>query len=471
MTLDPLRQREFALQVVHKLREQRYLAYWAGGCVRDQLLGRTPKDYDVATSATPKQIQEVFGRRRSIAIGAAFGVITVVGPREAGQVDVTTFRRDIEYRDGRRPEAVHFTDPEEDARRRDFTINGLFYDPVAERVIDYVGGQADLQLKIVRAIGNPQERFSEDKLRMLRAMRFTATFDFEIEPDTLVAIESMASEINVVSPERIAQEVRLMLVAPSRVRALELLYASGLLAAILPEAVAMRGIPQHKPRQPGGDLWDHTLYVLSFLGNPSFELALAALLHDAGKPLTMDQAKGKLAFYDHELVGARLVHDIADRWRLANRERERVAWLVRHHMYLGQARQMRWTKLQRMLTSLGIEELLDLHEADALASTGDTADVDYCRQLLALPPQELNPPALLTGHDLIRHGLKPGKDFQELLERVRDAQLEKRIRSKRDALALVDELLKARPDLAEAGDATGPIDKPPPAPYDSGHSS
>jgi poly(A) polymerase len=441
---EEIKQREFALEIVRKLRAAGYIAYWAGGCVRDRLLARVPKDYDVATSAQPEQIREVFGRRRTLAIGAAFGVISVIGPREAGQVEVTTFRRDAAYSDGRHPDSVTFSGPEEDARRRDFTINGLFYDPLADEVIDYVGGREDLRQGVVRAIGDPRQRFAEDKLRMLRAVRFTATFGFRLDAATQTAIAQMAGEIVVVSAERIAQELRMMLMHPSRTTALQLLLDTGLLAAVLPEAVAMRGIPQGKRMQPEGDLWDHTLLVIEKLRSPSFTLALGALLHDIGKPPTMSRRDGRLTFYDHELVGEGIAQRVCRRWKLSNKETERVCWLVRYHMYLGEARKMRWAKLQRMLTTEGIEELLDLHEADALASDGNTAEIDYCRQLLAQSPDELNPLQLLTGHDLIRHGVPQGKHYQWLLERVRDAQLEKTIRSKRDALALVDRLLAER---------------------------
>jgi poly(A) polymerase len=235
--------------------------------------------------------------------------------------------------------------------------------------------------------------------------------------------------------------MRQMLVHSSRNIALERLFQTRLLEAVLPEAVAMRGIPQGKPVQPEGDLWDHTLLVLESLHSPSFTLALGALLHDIGKPPTMNRRDGRLTFYDHELVGEQIAEHVCRRWKLSNKEADRVAWLVRYHMYLGEARKMRWAKLQRMLTTEGIEELLDLHEADALASDGITADIDYCRQLLRQPPEELNPSQLLTGHDLLRHGVPQGKHYKWLLERVRDAQLEKTIRSKRDALALVDRLL------------------------------
>jgi poly(A) polymerase len=236
--LEPDRQRQFAVDVVRRLREAGFVAYWAGGCVRDQLLGRAPKDYDVATDATPPQIREVFGRRCTLAIGAAFGVITVLGPKQAGQIEVATFRRDAPYSDGRHPDSVTFSTAEEDASRRDFTVNGLFYDPIREQVIDFVGGREDLAQRVIRAIGNPRDRFGEDRLRMLRAVRFTATFGFALDADTLAAVREMAGEITMVSPERIAMEMRQMLAAPGRGTAVRLLVETGLAEAILPEAMA-----------------------------------------------------------------------------------------------------------------------------------------------------------------------------------------------------------------------------------------
>lgn len=461
--LEPTEQRTFAIEVLSTLRERGHVAYWAGGCVRDQLLGRTPKDYDVATDATPAEIRRLFGRRRTLEIGAAFGVVGVLAKnRSAGQVEVATFRRDSTYSDGRHPDSVTFSGPEEDAARRDFTINGLFYDPIAEQVIDFVGGQDDLRRRLIRAIGDAHERFAEDKLRMLRAVRFATAYDFALDPATAEAIRQMADQVTVVSPERIAQEMRGLLVLPRRSRGLELLWETGLVAALLPELLPMRGLPQHKPRQPGGDLWDHTLLVLDELREPTFTLALAALLHDAGKPRTLGHAGDRLSFHDHETVGAGLAGEVCRRWRLSRREEGRVCWLVKNHMYLGPARQMRWAKLQRMLTQHGIEELLALHEADARASTGDTSHVEYCRECLRRPAEELSPPPLVNGHDLIRHGVPPGPRFQQLLAQTYDAQLEKQIRTKREALALVDQWLAA--GLEETG---SDLDTSSPPAYDA----
>ncbi len=387
----PEEQRRFATEVVRRLRRAGFEAYWAGGCVRDQLLGRTPKDYDVATNATPPQIRRLFGHRRTLAIGAAFGVISVVGPKRAGQVEVTTFRQDAAYSDGRHPDHVIFSSAEEDASRRDFTINGLFYDPIEQQVIDFVGGQEDLAGGLIRAIGQPRQRFAEDKLRMLRAVRFSATFDFPLEADTLAAIRQMAAEITVVSPERIAMEMRRMLVEPRRADAVRMMLDTGLAAALLCEIV------------PGDDTerqrLDHALAVLERLPQPGFPLALGALLHELVDP-----------------AGARRV---CRRWRLSNKETDRVVWLAEHHAALGDARSMRWSVLQPILIAEGIEDLLDLNEA---ASSAGSDEVPYCRSLLEQPREQLDPPPLLTGDDLLAHGVPSGPRYRMLLKRVREAQ-------------------------------------------------
>jgi poly(A) polymerase len=418
--IDPAAQREFAAEIVRQLHEHGHVAYWAGGCVRDQQLGRMPKDYDVATNATPAEIREVFGRRRTLAVGAAFGVIVVLGRPGQGQVDVTTFRQDSRYSDGRHPDSVTFSTPSEDAQRRDFTINGMFYDPLADRVIDYVGGIDDLARRLVRAIGDPRQRFDEDKLRMLRAVRFAATFNFQLDPATEAAIREMASQIHVVSAERIAQEIRGMLVHSDRARAMELLRTTGLLAALLP-VLAEQTSPE----------WQHTLTVLERLREPSFALALAALIGAV-------EGQGPGASVGDHAV--RMATEICERWRLSNKETERVAWLLGNQWQVRGAREAPWPRLQRLLISEGIDDLLNLEEAEALASGRDLADVEHCRRLLQLPPEELNPPPLLTGDDLKQHGLQPGKEFKILLEQVRDAQLEKRVTTKAEALALVDRL-------------------------------
>jgi len=285
-TIDPKRQRAFALEVVRRLRAAGYETFWAGGCVRDELLGRQPKDYDVASSAPPTEIRRVFGHRRTLAIGAAFGVITVLGPKQAGQIEVATFRADDRYSDGRHPDRVQYSSPEVDAQRRDFTINGLFYDPQQQRLIDYIGGQDDLKRGLIRAIGAPHERFDQDRLRMLRAVRFAAAFQFELEAETLRCVQEMAGGIELVSAERIGMEMQLMLVHPTRADAMRLLRLSGLLGVVLPELAAIA------EGSDGGTPWQETLRVLAALRTPALALALAALLHQIdGAPLVQQVGK------------------------------------------------------------------------------------------------------------------------------------------------------------------------------------
>ena len=421
---DPDRQREFALEIVRKLRAADFEALWAGGCVRDELLGLVPKDYDVATNATPEQIRDAFGRRRTLTVGAAFGVVTVLGPRAAGQIEVATFRTDAAYSDGRHPDSVSFADAEHDARRRDFTINGLFFDPIAGQVVDYVSGQEDIQRRIIRAIGNPRLRLREDKLRMLRAVRFAATFDFQIEPATLHAIQEMAADITTVSAERIGMEIRRMLLDPHRAAALRLLRETNLLPHILPEVANL---------SPAA--FDDTARVLDSLRTPTLPLALAALLLHADSATDWSlQRPVKPAILDNapetpSLIGRRL--------RYTNKEIDRAAWLLQKLPLIEQAHRLPWPQLQRILIHDGSAELVALHEA--IAGPDDTA-LAYCRERLAWPPERLNPPALVDGSDLIRHGLAPGPEFSALLEQIRDAQLTGEISTRDEALALVDRL-------------------------------
>ncbi len=406
--LTPEDQRRFAVEVVRRLHGAGFEAYWAGGCVRDQLLGRTPKDYDVATNAVPDQVRALFGRRRTLAIGAAFGVIAVIGPKGAGTVEVTTFRRDAPYSDGRHPDGVSFSSAAEDASRRDFTINGLFYDPTEQRVIDFVGGQEDLAQRRLRAIGDARQRFAEDKLRMLRAVRFAATFAFSLDQPTRAAIAAMAAEIRVVSPERIAMEMRRMLADPRRAAGVQLLWETRLAAAILPEIVPRDETERRR--------LDDALAGLSKLTDDAdFPLALAALLYP---------------FVDEEGAAA-----VCGRWRLSNKETERVGWLVRHHASLLDAQAMRWSALQPFLVAEGIDDLLALTEA---GSSAGAAAAGHCRSLLAEPRTVLDPPPLLTGDDLLAHGIPSGPQYKTLLQRVRDGQLDGAIRDQAEALAMVE---------------------------------
>jgi len=398
--------------VLRKLREAGFVAYWAGGCVRDLLLGRTPKDYDVATEAQPDLIRDLVGRRRPLAVGAAFGVITVVGPHGAGHVEVTTFRRDAAYSDGRHPDAVTFSSAQEDASRRDFTINGLFYDPIAEEVLDFVGGRADLAAGVIRAIGEPAARFSEDKLRMLRAVRFAATFGFVLDAGTAEAIRRMADQITVVSPERVAMEMRRMLVEPARVAAVRLLLETGLAQPVLPEIVPAD--------EAGRTALAQGLSVLERLVRPEFPLALASLL-------------GGLT-----TAGAAVA--VCARWRLSNLETDRVEWLVANRESLRGAAAQRPAVIFRLLVHPGMGDLLAWHEAAAATGQTDPADAAWARAMLAGPRGRIEPPPLLDGDDLLARQIPPGPIYRVILDRVRDAQLDGRLRTKDEALALADRL-------------------------------
>jgi poly(A) polymerase len=436
----PDESREFATEIVRRLCAAGFQALWAGGCVRDLTLGQIPSDYDVATDARPEQVMDLF-RKRTVPVGEQFGVVRVRGPHGSGlEVEVATFRSDGAYVDGRRPESVVFSSPQLDAERRDFTINGMYFDPFRGEVIDYVGGLNDLRDGVLRAIGDPVARLQEDKLRLLRAVRFAARFGFRIDPATYTAVVAMADQLPVVAAERIAQELRRMLVHTSRAEAMDLMMETGLMAVVLPPVVAMEGVFQGKPVQPEGDLWDHVLMVLRNLpAAPSFPLAFAALLHDVGKPLTKSVYKGKFSFHNHEMVGRTIAEELSRQLRLSNAERERIAWLVEFHQYLGEAKNLRESKLKRVLAEPGIQELLDLHRADALASTGDASHVDYCEEYLRMEPAgPINPAPLVTGHDLVRHGLSPGPHFKQILDAVYEAQLDRAIAGKRDALEWID---------------------------------
>lgn len=396
-------QREFALQVVAQLRDAGHAALWAGGCVRDQLLGREPKDYDVATSARPDQVRQVFGKRRTLAIGASFGVIGVLGKRGEPPLEVATFRTDGDYRDGRRPESVVFTDAEHDAQRRDFTINGLFFDPVAEQVVDYVQGQADLTAGVVRAIGDPRRRFAEDKLRLLRAVRFAAEFEFVIEPDTLAAIQDMAPEITVVSGERIGAELRKILSGPRRARGVELLRNAKLLHPLWPELA---------PVLDDDAVRAEILLRLSVLSTES--------------------APAALALASLELASPESLVDVGRRWRWTNKEGRTAAWLASQVTRLRDEPDLPWPALQRLLVD---ERSFDLFAAATAALGDDHPARRRIAEALALPPEQLNPPPLATGDDLRAAGLTPGRHFAALLDYLRDEQLLGRITTPDEAIA------------------------------------
>ncbi len=416
--------RQFALSVVEKLQSANHQAMWAGGCVRDQLLGLQPKDFDVATSALPEQVRDLFGHHRSIAIGAAFGVITVIGPTSAGQVEVATFRRDVGYSDGRHPDAVQFTDAREDARRRDFTINGMFFDPVTKQLIDYVGGQGDLQLRRIRAIGDPHARINEDKLRMLRGVRFAATFGFELEPATLNAIREHATEINLISPERIGAEMIRMLKHPQRSEAIGLLLATDLLQHVLP--------PTWFQSEP----WSAALATapmpeLQSLDSEEFEPAAYLLLRLLFKSWT-----GPL----NPAACSQSLHELQHCWRLTNLQRDRLIWLVNHWRAFTEADTRPWSEIQPLL----VQPAKFAGMAVARALDGTTPGITFCQQRLKWPGEKLDPPPLLDGQDLIAMGIQPGPQFKALLQAVRARQLDGEIRSVAEAQAFVLAELKHR---------------------------
>ena len=424
--------KEASIDVVRRLRGEGYLAYFAGGCVRDMLMGNEPDDYDVATDAEPEAVSALFPR--TVKVGAQFGVVVVMSGE--CQTEVATFRSDAGYSDGRHPDAVRFSSPEEDAQRRDFTINGLFFDPLKDEVIDYIGGREDLKGHIIRAIGEPRVRFEEDQLRLMRAVRFSARLGFEIEPATRKAIAEMAERIHSVSAERIRDELRRMLCHKSRVRALELLDETGLLGQILPEVTAMKNVAQPPEYHPEGDVFEHSKLCLARLPDDApFELAMATLLHDAGKPQTFEEREGRMRYYRHEAVGEKIAGRICRRLKMSRAETGKITWLVRRHMIFKDSRKMRKSTLKKLFAAEHYHDLAELGRADALASTGDLSDYDYCRlRLEELSEEELRPEPLITGHDLIDMGLEPGPVFSVILGRAYDEQLEGSITDRKDAL-------------------------------------
>lgn len=411
---EPLR--EFAVSVVEVLRAAGFEALFAGGCVRDLLLGVGASDYDVATNATPDAVIGLF--RRTTLVGVSFGVVRVLGPRGVGEVEVATFRTDGEYRDGRHPESVEFGTAEADASRRDFTINGMFLDPISGEVIDYVGGRADLDRRVVRAIGDPGARFAEDKLRLLRAVRFTSRLGFTLDPATAEAVRLMAPEVRQVSVERIAQEWSRMITHPRRSLAMELTRDLGLLDAVLPLLASIAARNAGSRLHPNDDVWASTMRVLDELpGHPTFPLAMAALLHGLGSGTIAGQ--------------------IGREWKLSNADRERIAWLVERQSALLEAERLARSRLKRLLCEPGIDELLSLHRAIAVATTGDLSHVAYCERYRRDQPNgPLDPVPLVNGRDLIEAGIRPGPRFSLILEQLRDAQLDGTITTKDEAIAL-----------------------------------
>jgi poly(A) polymerase len=428
--------RAAATDIVKRLRKAKFQAYLVGGCVRDLVMGREPKDYDIATDATPAQVVELFPG--SLTLGAQFGVVVVL--REEGNVEVATFRSDGRYADGRHPVEVRYAKtPEEDVQRRDFTINGLLFDPVKDKVLDYVGGQGDIRGRLIRTIGNPIERFSEDRLRMLRAVRFAARFGFGLDAAAKKAVQELAGEIQSVSAERIRDEVIKILTEGQARRGFELLDETGLLKEILPEVKAMQGVEQPPEFHPEGDVWKHTLMMLEGLKQPSTTLALGVLLHDVGKPPTFT-VRERIRFDNHVEVGAKMAEAICSRLRLPTREAERIVELVRHHLRFKDFPQMRRSTQLRFLRMEGFDEHLELHRLDCLSSHRNLANYEMAKRMLEeTPAAEIKPKPLLNGDDLIAEGYKPGPAYKEILQSVEDGQLEGRIHTREDALKMVRE--------------------------------
>lgn len=436
MAMD-LRRHE-AIEVVRGLRKAGFEAYLVGGCVRDLVMEQEPKDYDVSTSATPEQILAIYPE--GLRVGAQFGVIALALP--SGTAEVATFRSDGPYKDGRHPVAVHYAKTaKEDVSRRDFTINGLLFDPLLptleEGLIDYVGGRQDIERRIVRTIGKPENRFQEDHLRMLRAARFAARFRFDLAPDALQAIQRLAPAIRQVSAERVRDEILKILTEGEARRGFELLDQSGLLAEVLPEIKATQGVPQPPEFHPEGDVWTHTLMMLEGMKAPTPTLALGVLLHDVGKPPTFS-IRDRIRFDQHEEIGARMAEEILKRLRLPNREIEQVLALISHHMRFKDFPRMRRSTQLRFLRLEGFPEHLELHRLDCLASHGDLGNYEMVRRTMEeTPQQEVRPQPLVRGDDLIAMGYKPGPQFKVILHAVEDAQLEGSVTSREAAFDLV----------------------------------
>jgi poly(A) polymerase len=445
--------RATAVEIVRHLQSAGFSAFWVGGCVRDFLLGREPGDYDIATSARPEEIEKLF--KRTVAVGKKFGVMVVL---EGGhQFQVATYRAEADYRDGRHPEQVTFGDAQADAQRRDFTVNGLFYDPVAEKLHDWVGGEKDLRAKIIRTIGMPEERFAEDHLRLLRAVRFAAQLGFEIEPQTLAAVRSLAPKIELISAERIRDELIKLFSPPHAARGLVLLLKSGLLPGVLPEVIATLACEQSPDFHPEGTVFEHIRLMLekmatgpppprSGFGEASAHPSLpwAVILHDIAKPATaeLDPATGKIHFYGHEKVGAALAERILTRLRFPRKQIEEIVACVRQHMQFKDVKQMRKATLRRLLLRKTFPLELELHRLDCLGSHGDLGHYEFLvEQAAELEKKPAIRPPLLTGDDLIALGVKPGPALGALLAEIREKQLQDELKTPRQAKAWVKKRL------------------------------
>jgi poly(A) polymerase len=431
--------RQLAVQICETLRVNGHQAFLVGGCVRDELLGRVPADYDVSTDAVPSRVEELFPG--SLTVGAKFGVVVV--PRGDLHVEVATFRSDVGYSDGRHPDQVAYSKTaEEDVARRDFTINGLLMDPVDGKVLDYVGGRDDLRARIIRTIGEPRLRFTEDKLRLVRAVRFAARFGYEIEPRTLVAIKELAPQINQVSQERLRDELTKILTEGSARRGFELLDETGLLEILLPEVARMKGVEQPPEYHPEGDVWIHTRMLLENLpAGSSPTLAWGALLHDVGKPPTftpVSKTGDRIRFNEHAEIGARMAEEICKRFRFSNDDAERIVELVASHMRFKDVQQMKASTLKRFVRSPKFDEKLELHRLDCSASHRMLDNYQFVQTFIAeTPPEQVRPTKLITGDDLHEMGFRPGPLYKQVLQAVEDAQLEGKLTDRDEAIRYV----------------------------------
>ena len=411
-----------------------HVAYFAGGCVRDQLLGIVPKDYDIATSAPLSAVQQLFDK--TIPVGEAFGVCLVL--LDGRSFEVATFRKDGPYKDGRRPSFVEFTDAEEDAQRRDFTVNALFLDPETNQVLDYVGGEADLARGVLRTVGDPAERFQEDYLRLIRAIRFSTCLGFEMDAQTRAAIKPLAPQIQGISAERIGEEFSKIITGPLPAQAIRLLDEVGLLQEILPEVKAMQGVEQPPEYHPEGDVYVHTLLLLEQLDNPTLSLAMATLLHDVGKPPSQT-FEDRIRFNGHDRLGAQMAETICQRFRFSNKTTEEVCWLINQHMRLGALPQMKEAKRKRLVRSSGFDELLALGLMDCKASHNDCSTIRWILEyLVEIETKCTHPPRLVTGEDLISMGYQPGPAFKTMLMKLEDAQLEGQVKTEEEARTFVE---------------------------------
>ncbi len=432
---DPVELRTAAVRIVRVLQEAGHEAYFAGGCVRDVLLGRLPKDYDIATGARPREVRALFPR--SGMVGAHFGVVLVHEPE--ADFEIATFRTDGVYLDGRRPMDVRFSSAAEDARRRDFTINGLFQNPVSGEIIDFVGGQADLRGGVIRAIGNPVERFREDHLRLLRAVRFAAEPGFALEPETLAAVKDEAPSIHHISAERVRDELVRILEHPRRLEGFDLLVGTGLLAEILPELIALCGCGQPADRHPEGDVFVHTRLMLGLLPEQAgVPLVFSVLLHDIGKPATATRdGSGNIRFDGHEAAGAALAEEILRRLKFSNEITGATVEAVARHGEFDTVKALRVADLKRFLARPRFADELELHRVNRLASDGDLSNHRFLLDRLAAFPRPVVPPRLVTGKELLAAGWTSGPMLKEILDAVQDEQLEDRARSTEEALAWV----------------------------------